>query len=216
MVNLLSAGDFTGLAKDYSQSRPDYCPSVLKASLGLLDKTTAEIDFVDAGAGTCIWTRMVHDLGVRSFTAIEPNEDMRTNGVTDCLNISVRWCTSSAEAAGLPDGSVDWLSMASSFHWANFDAATREFHRVLRPSRRFTALWNPRLIEVNPLLVEIEAYLDTLRPNMKCISSGRSGITGTLTEQLWATPYFHDVVYLEGRHVIEMISSILLNAKLLG
>ena len=94
--------------------------------------------------------------------------------------------------------------MASSFHWANFDAATREFHRVLRPSGRFTALWNPRLIEVNPLLVEIEAYLDTLRPNIKRISSGRSGITETLTEQLWASPYFDDVVYLEGRHVIEM------------
>ena len=57
MDKLLSAGDFTGLAKDYSQSRPDYCPSVLKASLGLLDKTSAEIDFVDVGAGTGIWTR---------------------------------------------------------------------------------------------------------------------------------------------------------------
>ena len=26
----------------------------------------------------------------------------------------------------------------------------------------------------------------------------------TLTEQLWASPYFDDVIYLEGRHVIEM------------
>jgi hypothetical protein len=94
--------------------------------------------------------------------------------------------------------------MASSFHWANFETATQEFHRVLRPSGRFTALWNPRLIEVNPLLVEIETYLEKLRPNIKRVSSGRSGITETLTEQLWASPYFEDVVYLEGRHVIEM------------
>ena len=27
MDKLLSAGDFTGLASDYSQSRPDYCPA---------------------------------------------------------------------------------------------------------------------------------------------------------------------------------------------
>ena len=27
------AGDFTGLAKDYSKHRPDYCPSVLKTTL---------------------------------------------------------------------------------------------------------------------------------------------------------------------------------------
>jgi SAM-dependent methyltransferase len=94
--------------------------------------------------------------------------------------------------------------MASSFHWANFETATAEFHRVLRPGGRFTALWNPRLIEANPLLVEIEAHLDKLRPNIKRVSSGRSGITENLSEQLWSSPHFDDVVYLEGRHVIEM------------
>jgi hypothetical protein len=57
---------------------------------------------------------------------------------------------------------------------------------------------------VNPLLVEIEAHLDTLRPNIKRVSSGRSGITESLTEQLWSSPWFDDVVYLEGRHVISM------------
>ena len=68
----------------------------------------------------------------------------------------------------------------------------------------FTALWNPRLIEVNPMLVEIEAYLNELRPDIKRVSSGRSGITETLTQQLWDSPHFEDVVYQEGRHVIAM------------
>jgi ubiquinone/menaquinone biosynthesis C-methylase UbiE len=204
MTQTFKAGDFTGLAKDYSQHRPDYCPSVLKALLGLLGKPTSEVDFVDVGAGTGIWTRMVHDAGVRSAKAVEPNDDMRNNGISDSQHTSVRWLAGSAEATGLPAGSADWLSMASSFHWANFDTATQEFHRVLRPGGRFTALWNPRMIEVNPLLVEIEAHLDTLRPNIKRVSSGRSGITETLTDQLWASHCFEDVVYLEGRHIIEM------------
>ena len=204
MTQTLKAGDFTGLAKDYSQHRPDYCPSVLTALLGLLGKPTREIDFVDVGAGTGIWTRMVHDAGVQSVIAVEPNHDMRSNGMADSQDTAIRWLAGSAEATNLPDGSADWLSMASSFHWANFDTATPEFHRVLRPGGRFTALWNPRLIEVNPMLVEIEAHLDTLRPNIKRVSSGRSGITETLTEQLWASPFFDDVVYVEGRHVIEM------------
>lgn len=204
MTQTLKSGDFTGLAKDYSQHRPDYSPSVLKALLGLLAKPTAEIDFVDVGAGTGIWTRMVHGANVRSSTAVEPNDDMRQNGMADSQHTNIHWLPGSAEATGLPDASADWLSMASSFHWANFDTATQEFHRVLRPGGRFTALWNPRLIEVNPLLVEIEAHLDTLRPNIKRVSSGRSGITETLTEQLWASPYFDDVVYVEGHHVIEM------------
>lgn len=204
MKQLLKAGDFTGLAKDYSQHRPDYCPSVLNSLLGLLEKPKAEVDFVDVGAGTGIWTRMVFNSGVKSATAVEPNADMRKNGILDSRHTSLKWQAGSAEETGLPPGSADWLTMASSFHWASFDAATREFHRVLRPGGRFTALWNPRLIEVNPLLMEIEAYLDRLRPNIKRVSSGRSGITETLTNRLWESPYFEDVVYVEGRHIIKM------------
>jgi SAM-dependent methyltransferase len=200
----MKAGDFTGLATDYSQHRPDYCPSVLDALLGMLNKPAADVDFVDVGAGTGIWTRMVHRKGVRSVTAIEPNADMRAAGVADSANTGIRWLEGGAERTGLGDACCDWISMASSFHWAKFDVATREFYRLLRPRGRFTALWNPRLIEVNPLLVEIEAHLATLRPNIKRVSSGRSGITESLTEQLWSSPHFEDVVYLEGRHVIRM------------
>ena len=204
MTQVVKAGDFTGLAKDYSLHRPDYCPSVLNALLGLLEKPVAEIDFVDVGAGTGIWTRIVKSMGVNSATAVEPNDDMRSNGVASSEGVGISWLAGSAEQTGLEDASCDWLTMASSFHWADFDSATHEFHRVLKPRGRFTALWNPRLIEVNPLLVEIEAHLDTLRPNIIRVSSGRSGITETLTEQLWQSPFFEDVVYLEGRHIIEM------------
>jgi len=200
----LKAGDFTGLASDYSQHRPDYCPSVLNGLLGMLNKPAQDVDFLDVGAGTGIWTRMVHGKGVKSVTAVEPNDDMRASGIADSAGTSIRWLAGNAEKTGLSDASCDWLSMASSFHWTDFDKATREFHRVLRSNGRFTALWNPRLIEVNPLLVEIEAHLDTLRPNIKRVSSGRSGITETLTEQLLTSPCFVDVVYLEGWHVIAM------------
>jgi len=200
----MKAGDFTGLARDYSRHRPDYSPSVLDALLGLLPKPVAEIDFVDVGAGTGIWTRMVQGRGVRSATAVEPNDEMRAEGEADCAGTAIRYRAGTAERTGLGGASCDWLTMASSFHWAGFDEATREFHRLLRPGGRFTALWNPRLIEINPLLVEIESHLDTLRPNIKRMSSGRSGITEGLTQRLWESPYFDDVVYVEGRHVIPM------------
>ncbi len=123
-----------------------------------------DVDFADVGAGTGIWSRMVLSKGVKSATAVEPNADMRANGITDSADTTIRWLAGNAEQTGLADASCDWLTMASSFHWTNFVVATREFHRALRPGGCFTALWNPRLIEVNPLLVEIEAYLDTLRP----------------------------------------------------
>lgn len=200
----IKAGDFTNLAQDYSQNRPDYSPSVLNGLLGLMGRPSDTLDFVDVGAGTGIWTRMICARGVGSLTAVEPNSDMRLQGVADSAGLGIKWVAGAAEQTTLPSACCDWLSMASSFHWTEFDAATAEFHRLLRPNGRFVALWNPRLIEVNPMLVEIEAHLSTLRSDIKRVSSGRSGITETLSDRLWASPYFEDVVYLEGRHLIAM------------
>ncbi len=174
---------------------------MLDALLGLINKPVADIDFVDVGAGTGIWTRMVYRKGVKSVTAIEPNDDMRVAGMADSANTTIRWLAGHAEHTGGPEGSSDWLTMASSFHWANFDAATREFHRLLRSQGRFTALWNSRLIEANPLLVEIEARLCAMRPNTKRASSA---MKETLSQLLWSSPWFEDVVYIEGRHDIIM------------
>ncbi|MGE3341974.1 MAG: class I SAM-dependent methyltransferase [Vicinamibacterales bacterium] len=200
----LKAGDFTGLAQNYSKHRPDYSETVLTALLAMLDKPVHEVDAVDVGAGTGIWTRMIHQRGVRSVTAVEPNDDMRREGEAASAGLPIEWRAGSAEHTTIADASCDWLSMASSFHWADFDVATREFHRALRPGGRFVAIWNPRLIEINPMLVAIEAHLNTLRADIKRVSSGRSGITETLTARLWASPCFEDVVYIEGRHVIRM------------
>ncbi|MEO3431136.1 class I SAM-dependent methyltransferase [Pelagibius sp. CAU 1746] len=203
-VKKMTPGDFTGLAKAYAVNRPNYSSSVLKSILGLVGKPQSEIDFVDVGAGTGIWTRMVAEAGVRSVVAVEPNEDMRSEGQSLTGDIDVRWLAGSAEDTTLEDNCCDLLTMASSFHWADFDKATKEFHSLLRPSGVFAALWNPRLIEVNPMLVEIESYLNELNPEIRRVSSGRSGITETLTEKLFECAYFDDVVYMEGRHVIEM------------
>ncbi len=201
LKHTVKSGDYTGLANDYSRHRPDYCPSVFNALLGLLNKPVVDVDFIDVGAGTGIWTRMVYRKGVKSVTAIEPNDDMRMAGIADSANTTIRWLAARAEQTGEPASSCDWLTMASSFHWTDFDAATREFHRLLRPQGRFTALWNARLIETNPLLVEIETHLSAMRPNSKRASTD---MKETLTEQLWASPWFDDVVYMEGRHDIIM------------
>lgn len=194
-------GDFTGLAGDYAKFRPGYAPQVADAVLGLLRRDPAGIDAADVGAGTGIWTRMLAARGLRSIVAVEPNDDMRDQGVTTSAGTGIEWRKGTAEATGLAEASVDLLTMASSFHWADFDRACAEFHRVLRPGGVFVALWNPRLIEANPLLVEIEAEITRLKPDVKRVSSGRSGLTERLTERLTAQPLFTDILYLEGRHV---------------
>ena len=193
-------GDFTGLAGNYARFRPGYAPQVATAILGYLGLDPATVDAVDVGAGTGIWTRTLAARGLRSVNAVEPNDDMREQGIETSKNTGVAWHKGSAEVTGRPDGSADLLSMASSFHWADFEKACAEFHRVLRPNGVFVALWNPRYIEANPLLVEIEDQIAKLKPDIRRVSSGRSGLTERLTDLLSAAPQFSEVLYLEGRH----------------
>ena len=194
-------GDFTGLAGDYARFRPGYAPQVATAILRYVGRDPASdrcgryrrrnrhLDAHARRARACIpsspWNR----------TTTCARKGSRPRGARDIV-----WRKGSAEATGLPDRSADLVTMASSFHWADFDKACDEFHRILRPGGVFVALWNPRLIEVNPLLVEIEAQITRLKPDVRRVSSGRSGITERLTEMLSAKPQFADVLYLEGRH----------------
>jgi len=196
----LKHGNYTGLAGNYARFRPGYAPHVATAVLGYVGRAAASIDAADIGAGTGIWTRALAARGVHSLVAVEPNDEMRGQGIETSRGTDIAWFKGSAEATGLPDGSVDLVSMASSLHWADFDKACEEFHRILRPGGVFVALWNPRFIEANPLLVEIEAEIARLKPDIRRVSSGRSGITDRLTDMLSAKPQFAEVLYLEGRH----------------
>ena len=193
-------GDFTGLAGDYASFRPAYAPQVATAILAYVGRDAGSVDAADIGAGTGIWTRMLAARGLHSVVAVEPNDDMRGQGIETSQGTDIVWRKGSAEATGLPDNSADLVSMASSLHWADFDKACDEFHRILRPRGVFVALWNPRFIEANPLLVEIEAQITRLKPDIRRVSSGRSGITERLTDMLSAKPQFTEVLYLEGRH----------------
>jgi ubiquinone/menaquinone biosynthesis C-methylase UbiE len=200
---MIKHGDFTGLAGDYAKFRAGYAPQVATAILRYLGRDIAGIDAIDVGAGTGIWTRILASCGLHSIIAVEPNDDMRGQGIESSRGTKIEWRKGAAEATGMPDQSADLVSMASSFHWANFEKACEEFHRILRPGGLFVALWNPRLIETNPLLVEIEEQITRLKPDVKRVSSGRSGITERLTEMLSAKPQFTDVLYLEGRHSVQ-------------
>lgn len=193
-------GDFTGLAGDYAKFRPGYAPQVATAILNYVARDVAKIDATDVGAGTGIWTRILAARGLHSVVAVEPNDDMRRQGIATSRRTPIVWRKGSAEATGLPDHSADLVTMASSFHWVDFDKACEEFHRILRPGGVFVALWNPRLIEANPMLMEIEAQITRLKPDIKRVSSGRSGITERLTDMLSVKPQFAEVLYLEGRH----------------
>jgi SAM-dependent methyltransferase len=150
------------------------------------------------GAGTGIWSQMLFDAGLQ-VDAVEPNAAMREAGAAQRPNLN--WVEGSAEDTGLPGGRYDFVSMASSFHWPDFNKAASEFGRLLKSGGYFAALWNTREISGNSLLEDIEAKLYELIPGLTRISSGRSEFTESLYNRLRECGIFGDVIYIEGRHV---------------
>jgi len=134
---MMTHGDFSGLACDYAKFRPGYAPQVAAAILNYVGCPASGLDAADVGAGTGIWTRVLAGRGLRSVIAVEPNDDMRQQGMASSRGTGIIWRKGSAENTGLPDGSVDLVSMASSLHWADFGRACDEFHRILRPNGVF-------------------------------------------------------------------------------
>ena len=197
-------GDFSTLADSYAKCRPDYAPSVVNTIVTLArDRCGSELRAADVGAGTGIFTRMLAQAGALCV-AVEPCDEMRTAGEQDSYALDIEWRAGSAEQTALESNSYDLVSMASSFHWTDFDVATAEFARALRNRGLFVALWNPRYLEANPMLVEIESYLHNLLPSLERVSSGNSSFTDTLETRLRSSPHFKDVIYLEGKHTIGM------------
>lgn len=192
-------GDFTGLANNYSKYRPKYSPDVLRAITGYIGKGH-NLDCADVGAGTGIWTRMLSEHFTGKIYAVEPNDDMRNHGMRDSENTRIHWVQGQGESTNLPDNSVDLVSMASSFHWVNFDEGLKEFHRILRPQGSFVALWNTRVIEYNPLFVEIENYLKTFNQNIVRVSSGASEYVSNLSSKFQTVKNFSNFIYIEGYH----------------
>ena len=64
-----------------------------------------------------------------------------------------------ADATGLPDASVDLVTVAQAFHWFDEEATRREFARILRPHGLAAIWWNSRRLGGTRFLEGYEALL---------------------------------------------------------
>jgi SAM-dependent methyltransferase len=64
-----------------------------------------------------------------------------------------------AEATGLPDGSVDLVIAAQAFHWFDRDKVRNEFARILSPHGLVAVFWNSRRLTGTPFLEGYERLL---------------------------------------------------------
>lgn len=93
----------------------------------------------DVGAGTGKFTRELVRL-CASVTAVDPSEDMLS--VLGEHLPTVRRLKGTAEASGLPEASVDVMTIAQAWHWCDPVAASAEASRVLVPQGVLGLIWN--------------------------------------------------------------------------
>jgi SAM-dependent methyltransferase len=188
-------GSFSNLAVNYATTRPGYSLEFLSFIFPPL--IPSQTTFADVGAGTGIFSRQIRDYGVEKVFAIEPNLEMRNQGISNSENKEIIWVDGSAENTNLENASVDVLSMASSFHWTNTGQALKEFSRVVKPGGKFIAVWNPRKIHQPGLEYEVNLILKEFLPGYVRKSSGYSPFCDNLPKTLIDSDLFSSVKYSE-------------------
>ncbi len=137
----MAARGFSRAAATYERSRPSYPP----AAVDFVRRTFALHEgsrVVDLAAGTGKWTRELRARTPAKVLAIEPLPAMRREFRRAVPGVRV--VAGTAEHLGLPDASVDLITVAQAFHWFDAARALRELHRVLRPGGGLALVWNVR------------------------------------------------------------------------
>lgn len=186
-------GDFSKQADAYQRSRPTY-PSALIDRLIREANVTPGDSVADFGAGTGIMTQILVDRGFR-VTAVEPNALMRSQSIVAVAE----WVDGTFEDSGLVASSQDWVIIAQAFHWATPEKALPELHRVLKPGKLLSLVWNDRANCDSEILAWTEEAIRRIVPEFDEAYRERSW-----DQILESTGEFRFVSQLSLRHTIAM------------
>lgn len=135
---------FSNRVEDYVTYRPGYPEEIVHFLEDIYDLKKGDL-IADIGSGTGISSELFLRKGYR-VTGVEPNREMREKSVSLLgSDPGFNAVDGTAEATGLPDGSVDAIIAGQAFHWFDRDKARREITRILKPDGLVALIWNERL-----------------------------------------------------------------------
>jgi SAM-dependent methyltransferase len=143
MLSVEPTERFSNRVESYRRYRPRY-PEGIVELLEDACRLSSDAIIADIAAGTGLLAEMFLAHGY-AVTAIEPNEPMRAACATLISSFPRLCCIDgTAEATGLPDKSVDLITVGQAMHWFDLARARAEFSRVLRPAGWCAVLYNNR------------------------------------------------------------------------
>jgi len=155
---------FTGRVSAYAAYRERYDPAIVLPSLREWCNLEPNSTVADIGAGTGMLSDIFLANGNRVL-AVEPNAEMREACLQlHAANPNLSVIDGTAEATGLPDASVEVVSVGRALHWFDLEATLPEFRRILKPNGWVIVLAFGRSKEGRE---ENVAYEDFLRPFTK-------------------------------------------------
>jgi SAM-dependent methyltransferase len=124
-------GRFTGRVEAYRRFRSRFPREIIPLLKNRCELAPASV-IADLGAGTGMFSELFLKNANRVF-AVEPNAEMRAACSELCSSYPRLTCVdTTAEATGLPDHSVDFVTAARAFHWFDQEKCRTEFLRILR------------------------------------------------------------------------------------
>jgi SAM-dependent methyltransferase len=154
-----NAALFSSVAREYASFRPGYPPTLFA---WLAEVSPAHDAVWDCGCGSGQASiALAEHFEVVFATDVAP-EQIAAAGA----HARVRYSVAAAENSGLPDCSVDLVTVAQALHWFDVEAFYQEARRVARPGA-LLAVWNyprPRLGDVELDRRFLEFYSEVVGP----------------------------------------------------
>jgi SAM-dependent methyltransferase len=149
----------------YVRSRPKYPSALLdfcRTQLGLSPRQVV----ADIGSGTGFLSEMFVRNGNEVF-AVEPNAEMR-GAAESFLGSSPNFHSvhATAEATGLENSSVDFVTAGQAFHWFDPVRSRAEFARMLRPGGWVLLVWNERTKDADPFAQAYEQVVGEFQTDL--------------------------------------------------
>lgn len=149
---------FSGIADVYTQSRPGYAEKLLDCLFEHYGFSASSV-VADVGSGTGKLAKQLLEKGCFVF-GVEPNADMRCVAENElCRFDNFKSADGTAENTTLPDGSVDFVTVAQAFHWFDGARFKKECQRILKTGGKVCLIWNVRTenADINRHLYDIYA-----------------------------------------------------------